>query len=89
MVSYIAHFLASFLDPVRFIVTLVIMVLFVYKKGIVISVLVSAIVSFVVMESLLMQSQGLRIFGEGVLWGLPASLVHGVLSYNLVKYFKK
>jgi len=89
MTGYLMSLLASFLDPVRFVVCLVIVALFTYSRGLYVSVIVSAIVSFIVMEALLKQSQGLRVFGEGFLWGFPASLIHGYLSYLLITYFKR
>lgn len=89
MTVFIGGFLAALLSPTRALTCLVIVGFLTYSRGLWFSVLMSGILSFILVELLLMETQGLRVFGQGFLWGFPASLIHGFLAYKLIEYFKK
>lgn len=89
MALFIGGFLGALLSPSRIIVCLIIVGFFTYSRGLWFSILMSGILSFILVELLLMETQSLRVFGQGLLWALPASFIHGALSYYMITYFRK
>jgi len=81
----IAILLVKMLDPVSFIVVLMVST-FSREKWI---IPVAAIIGAIVTETVLTSTQNLRIWGEGIIFGVLASGVHAVLSYWLIGKFKK
>lgn len=77
-------FLASFLSPIRFLVTL--LLLGIYNKKIMI--LPAAIISAVISETVLDATQLTRVWGQGLPYGFAASLLHAIISYYLVRWLK-
>ena len=89
MTLFIGGFLAALLSPARALTCLVIVGFFTYSRGLWFSVLMSGVLSFILVELLLMEMQTLRTFGQGIVWALPASFIHGALSYHLIRHFRK
>ena len=81
----VAMLLAKILDPVSFIVVLVVS-LFSRKKWI---IPVAVIIGAIVTETILTSTQITRTWGQGIILGVLASGVHAVLSYWLIGNFKK
>ena len=77
MVYLAAVLTASLLSPVRLIVTLLIVLL--SKRGWIIPV--AAVTSAAVVETLLTTLQMTRVWGDGLVVGLAASLIHASLIY--------
>lgn len=73
----IAALLASLLSPIRLVITLF-FVLLTKRKWI---VPVAAVISAIAVESLLTASQYTRVWGEGLVIGLMASLIHAYAIY--------
>ncbi len=83
--AIVAMLLAKILDPVSFIVVLVVS-LFSRKKWI---IPVAAIIGAIVTETILTFTQITRTWGQGIILGVLASGIHAVLSYWLIGKFKK
>jgi hypothetical protein len=79
-----AMLVVSFLDPVRALITFG--CTFLSRKH---GVLVAALSSSVVCESILIAAQGWRYWGEGMLAGFIASLVQSVLLVYAVKMVRR
>ena len=75
----IAVFLAMFLDPIRFIFALIV-VLFSRKKWI---ILLAAAISAVLAETVLYSIQYTYTWGQGLPVGFPVSLVHASIVFGV------
>ena len=83
--AFIAVLLAKTLDPIGFLIVLVIS-LFSRKKWI---IPISAIFSSIIIESILTSSQISRNWGESIIPGLIASSVHAIICYFIINLFRK
>jgi len=89
MSAYFFLFLAAFLDPFAFVISLVIIYFLAEKLGTITTVLLAGSLSYIFAESMLMQSQGMRQFGEHIITGFPAKIALAFLALALVRYLKK
>lgn len=83
--AIIAILLAKLLDPISFIVVLIIS-FFSREKWI---IPVAAVIGAVVTETMLTSTQITRTWGHGVIPGLMASGIHAILCYWFIRKFKK
>jgi len=81
----IGAIIGRLLDPVSFIIVLVIST-FSRKKWV---ILVAAITGAVVTETILTSSQFTRTWGEGLVYGFIASGLHALICYWVIGKFKK
>ena len=80
----VAVFAASLLDPIRLIVVLAIVAAWRSPWAILVSTLVSA----VAIETLLTATQFIRIWGQGLGFGLATSLVQALVFYGLFEVWR-
>ena len=83
--NLLAIIIAKLLDPVSVIIT-VIVVLFSRSAWI---VPVAAIVAALSVESMLVSTQFSRNFGDGIVLGLVASMIHATIAFKIVNKIRK
>ena len=80
----VAVFVVSLLDPIRLIIVLAVVALWRSPWAILVSTLVSA----VAMETLLTATQYIRIWGQGLGFGLATSLAQALVVYGLFEVWR-
>jgi len=84
MGRFFAVFAVSLLDPIRLIVVLAIVAAWRSPWAILVSTLVSALA----IETLLTATQFIRIWGQGLGFGLATSLVQALVVYSLFEAWR-
>lgn len=79
MTAYLAMLLVKILDPISFLICLFVAIKF--KQIEKSKLLVASIAVALLIEGFLSISQGTRVFGEGLIAGIPASMIHMLLAY--------
>ncbi len=81
--------LVKLLDPVSFILCLILTLFSINKLNFFILILVVSVVVAIAIETTLDAMQYTRVWGEGIIAGLFASMVHTFLSIKILNAWKK